>query len=43
MMGAGVAVFGLAGFLLEDIKGRNREVIIEDEELANNTPEDIRR
>ena len=31
MLGSGVAVFALVGFLLEDIKGRNREVIIEQE------------
>lgn len=36
MIGAGVAVFGLAGFLLEDIKGREREVIVDPEDLANN-------
>ncbi|OQA25970.1 MAG: hypothetical protein BWY59_01558 [Verrucomicrobia bacterium ADurb.Bin345] len=34
MIGAGVAVFGLAGFLLEDIKGREREVIVDPEDLA---------
>lgn len=32
MMGTSVAVFGLIGFLLEDIKGRYREVIIEEYE-----------
>lgn len=31
MMGGGVAVFGTANFLLEDIKGRYREVYVEDE------------
>lgn len=31
MLGSGIAVFGLVGFLLEDLKGRNREVIIEEE------------
>jgi len=34
MMGAGVAVFGTANFLLEDIKGRYREVYVEDKEGA---------
>ena len=36
MMGSGVAVFALIGLMLEDIRGRNRVVFIDDEDLANN-------